>query len=340
MNVAVVVVVVACAVVGDVDVKPQVALWLEQDTNPKRLPEQRGAVLQPDGLLRFAGSVAVDADAPGRVLRLDAALGGKLFFAERTERMLVGQTRAVAAAVLAPDWTLMSSASGKLRGQLSGQRSYGTFRGDVVVERAVLPGLAVRGGVDGASFLAFDNALFSFAGGGLVLGARVGQDKERLDVVVDAGVRGFPFSPPVPGSNTSERRVDVPLVLGISGTSARRLYLQGGYTLVRNESNAPGERYTRHRVQVTGGARLPALVTVTTQLALQLTAYDAGLSLGQSYFLADDDETQNLAELTLQRPLFGGLIVEGRVGFLSNELGKETAPFSRATAAIGLRADL
>jgi hypothetical protein len=321
-------------------------LWGELDTNPKRLPESASSGLdsgldsRPDGLLRFAGSVVVDADAPGRVLRFDGALGGKLFLEASTERMLVAQARAVAASSWGEGYTLASTASGKLRGQLSGQRSYGSFRGDVVVDHGLLPWLAVRGGLEGASFLAFDNALFSFAGGGAALGARVHRDKERVDVVVDAGLRGFPFSPPVPGSTSDERRVDLPLVVGVTGTSARRLYLQGGYTLVRNESNADGERYTRHRIQVNAGTRLPALVTVTTQLAVQLTSYDDGVSAGQSYFIADDDETQNLIELSLQRPLFGGLIVEGRLGLLSNELSSDSARFSRATAALGLRADL
>ncbi|MDP2341659.1 MAG: hypothetical protein Q8O67_11935 [Deltaproteobacteria bacterium] len=344
---AVVVVVAVFGLAGAVDIEPQVALWGELDSNPKRLPENAvpgssasSADAAPDGLLRFAGSVVVDADAPGRVLRLDAALGGKLFMAASTERMLVAQARAVGASSFGDGFTLASTASGKLRGQLSGQRSYGSFRGDVAVDHGVLPGLSVRGGLEGGSFLAFDNALFSFAGGGLVLGARYSHDKERVDVVVDGAVRGFPFAPPVPGSVSDERRVDLPVVVGVTGTSARRLYLQVGYTLVRNDSNADGERYTRHRVQLNAGTRLPALVTVTTQLALQLTSYDDGVSAGQSYFIADDDETQNLAEITLQRPLFGGLIVEARLGLLSNELSSDSARFSRATAALGLRADL
>ncbi len=343
LNAVVVVGVLVAAVEGAdapaswaLELQPQVALWVEEDTNPKRLPEGPDAKLAPDGLLRFAASVGVDGHAPGKVLRLDAAVGGKLFLASSTERMVVAQTRAVAAASLARSWTLASTASAKLRGQVSGERSYGSFRGDVVVEDGLVPGLALRGGLEGASFLAFDNALFSFAGGGAVLGARASHDKERADLVVDVGVRGFPFAPPL----GAQRRLDVPLVAGLSFSSARSLYLQAGYTLVRNGSNVDGEGYTRHRVQITAGVRLPALVTATTQLALQLTAYDDGISAAQSYFVADDDETQNLAEIAVQRPLFGGLSVEGRLGFLSNELSNESARFTRATAALGLRADL
>lgn len=344
-------VVVALALAGApaLHLDPQIGLWLEEDTNPHRLPEQpvdedNGDVVDivPDGLLRFAVTVDVDASGNGRLLRLDSALGGKLFFTAATERMLVAQSRATAAAVVDDDTAVIAGASAKLRGQQSGARSYGNFRGDLAVERTLLQsggsGFAVRAGVDGASFMAFDNALFSFAGGGLLAGARYTHEKERVDVVVDAGVRGFPFAAVARGSD--DRRVDVPLVVAVSAASARRLYLAGAYTLVRNETNARGEGYTRHRLQFTGGARLPAQVTATTQLALQLTSYDNGLSLGQQYFLADDDETQNLVELALSRPLFGGLIFEARAGFLSNELAQDGARFARATAAIGLRCDL
>ncbi len=324
---------------------PQIGLWLEEDTNPRRLPELPVdedigdfAEIVPDGLLRFAVTLGIDASGDGRLLRLDSALGGKLFFTAKTERMLVAQTRASAAAVVDDATAVSATASAKVRGQESGDRSYGTFRGDVAVERVVGYGVAVRGGVDGASFIAFDNALFSFAGGGVFGGARYTHEKERVDIVVDVGMRGYPFAALADGSD--DRRVDVPLVMALSAVSARRLYLAGAYTLVRNESNARGELYTRHRLQFTGGARLPAQVTATTQLALQLTSYDDGLSLGQRYFLADDDETQNLVELTLSRALFGGLILEARAGFLSNELAQDGARFSRATAAIGLRCDL
>ncbi len=345
---------VVVAVVGaaplraaDRPVTSQIGLWLEEDTNPRRLPDEpidddKGAAtaIAPDGLLRFALSLGLNDSGNGRVLRLDTAVGGKLFFNAASERMLVGQTRAAAAAAIDDDTAVIAGASAKLRGQLSGSRTYGSFRGDLAVERAVMRGLSLRLGVDGASFLAFDNDLFSFAGGGLLAGGRYSHDKERIDFVVDAGLRGFPFSPPTPGTETDDRRVDVPLVLAVSATSARRLYLSAGYTLVRNESNARGERYTRHRLQLTGGARLPAQVTATAQAAVQLTSYDDGVSLGQRYFLADDDETQNLVELSLQRPLFGGLILEARAGFLSNELAQDGARFARATAAVGLRCDL
>jgi hypothetical protein len=341
--------VVAAVAAGDVPqlrIDPQIALWLEEDTNPKRLPDvpvddDDGDLDQnvADGLVRFAATVNVDASGAGRVLRLDTALGGKLFFAAATERMLVAQSRAVFASAVDADTVVVTSASGKLRGQVSGQRSYGNFRGDIGLERGVVDGavdVAVKGGVDGSSFLAFDNPTFSFAGGGAFVGARVVDDKERLDVVGSAGLRGYPFA----SLGGDERRVDTPLLLAVTATSARRIYLSGTYVLTRNDSSARGESYTRHRVQLTSGARLPAQVTATAQLALQLTRYDDGLSLAQRYFLADDDETQNLVELAIARPLFAGLSLEARTSFLSNELAQGGARFSRVTAAVGVRADL
>ena len=45
--------------------------------------------------------------------------------------------------------------------------------------------------------------------------------------------------------------------------------------------------------------RLPAEVTCTAQGALQITSYDDGVSVGQAYFLGDDEESQNVLEITL-----------------------------------------
>lgn len=346
--IAVGVVLLSLATVGarPIEVTPALGLWLEADSNPRRLPEEPVddddgdfEAIVPDGLLRFALTLGLDGSGPGRLLRLDSAVGGKLFFTAATERMLVAQTRAVAAAAVDDVTSVSTTASAKLRGQVSGVRNYSTFRGDLSVERRLPVGFSLRAGIEGSSFLALDNALFSFAGGGALVGGRYSHEKERIDLVVDAGLRGFPFAPAAAGSG-DRRRVDLPLIVGVSATSVRRLYLAGGYTLVRNESNARGEAYLRHRVQLTGGARLPAEVTATAQLAVQLTGYDDGLSLGQRNFLADDDETQNLVELSLSRPLFGGLVVEARTSFLSNELAQDGARFSRATVALGLRSDL
>ncbi len=62
--------------------------------------------------------------------------------------------------------------------------------------------------------------------------------------------------------------------------------------------------------------------------------------MGQRLFLADDDESQNVLQIKLSRPLLTGIAVEGRVAFFGNELAREGVRFSRTTLSVGIRADL
>lgn len=341
--------------------EPQVATWLELDTNARRLPSGElgtdddklvpptlaaaaGADAEPvaDGLVRTAVVLGVEARRPGLVLRSDSALGLKLFFTQKSERMLVAQTRASLSSVRLPgDLLVTISAFGKGRAQLSGARSYGLGRADLLVDKPLLSWLVLRAGGNGQTFHSFDVPLFSSAGGSALVGARTIAGPESMDVLFEWGARGFPFAPrdlddPLAGS----RRVDGVTTALLQLTSARRLYLSAGWLWTRNLSNARGESFTRHRLSAVAGFRLPGEITCAAQGALQLTAYDDGVSVGQAYFLGDDEESQNVLEVTLSRPLLGGVFAEARMSFFGNELAVEGARFSRQTAALGLRAKL
>lgn len=322
--------------------EPSIALSLEHDSNARRLPaEGEGSDVVDDQLLRAAANGRLEIVRRPFLLRADGAGGLKLFFHERSERMVVGQLRLQFLAGLPTGAVLSMSTFMKSRAQLSGSRSYGLLRSDAVIDRPLMWGFSIRAGLTGQAFHAFDNALFSSTGGSVFLAGRLGEGAEYADLLVDAALRGFPFAskrPEVEGAR--ERRIDTPLTMSLQAVSARRLYLQGSWTLTRNESNARGESWTRHRLQVLAGTRLPAEATITTSLALQWTSYDDGISLGQRYFLADDDETQNVLDVMLSRPLFAGLILEGRLSFMGNELARDGARFYRQTASIGLRANL
>ena len=227
-----------------------------------------------------------------------------------------------------------------MRAQQSGARTYGALRADVGVTRALPAGWSCQGGVAGVAFDALDEPVFSSAGGGLVMGCGVRAGRERVDVNGELGVRGYPWAQKAPQTRDPARRVDAPTSLSLSATSARPLFLQAAVLALRNDSNARGEAFARLRLQGVVGARLPAAVTATARVAGQWTRYDDGVSLGQRYTLAADDETQNLAELTLSRALWGGLSLDARVAFFSNELADGGARFARSTAALGLRSAL
>lgn len=344
---------------GGPDVDAAITSWLELDTNARRLPSgpldgARSATWKPpsagddsdvptsDGLVRTTAQLAATLRRPGFFARTDNAAGLKLFVNAASERMLVLQSRGLAVVSGLPaELSLSTQGLAKTRLQQSGARSYGLLRGDVLVSSPLLPGLTLRAGVGGQRFDAYDAPLFSSFGGSFLGGARAANDNEALDVVVESGVRSFPAAPRRLDDPTDRaRRTDTITSSTVQASSARRVFLTGAWTATRNQSNARGESWTRHRLSAAVGFRLPAEVTVTAQGAVQLTAYDDGVSIGQLYFLGDDEESQNVVEVMLARPLWGGLFFEGRLSFMGNELAVEGARFSRHTAAFGLRAEL
>jgi hypothetical protein len=340
-------------------VEPQVSTWVELDTNARRLPsgkldedddgfvppELLPEVPVPDGLVRLQGLLAAELREPGLLLRSDTAVGGKAFFTQTSESMAVAQTRASLTSTRLPGGLgLAVSALAKGRAQLSGVRSYGLFRGDAVVEHAALPFLALRAGGNGQAFHAFDLPIFSLTGANLVVGARAAAGPESADVQFELGARGYPYAPrrteaiADPRLDDGKRRSDGLATASVQLVSSRKLFLSGSYLWMRNASNARGESFTRHRLSALVGFRLPSMITCTAQGTVQITAYDDGVSVGQAYFLGDDEDSQNVLDVTLSRPVGAGFFVEARASFMGNELAVEGARFSRQTAALGVRA--
>lgn len=357
----------------DVELAQQVSVLVGYDSNAKRVPyalpealtgaEDATAQLPAvvgDSYLQASGALSATAHARGLVLRLEGALGAKLFSdmqrpglegakgyrptreATRTdeERMMVAEGRALLLGKLPYDIDARLHTRAKLRGQASGARSYAFERSELVFTKALPFDLLARVGLSGQVFHAADVPLFSSFGGGLEggLGVRLGE-RETLELGVGALELAYPFARAQP-EDDDVRRLDFPLHASLVFTSARRVFVSGGYFLVRNLSNAFAESYTRHRLFGVVGFRLPAEVTVSTRGALQLTQYDEGVSLSRQYFLQEDDESQNSLSLLVTRPFLGGIVLEAQLAWYGNELARGGVKFSRTTAAVGVRAEL
>jgi hypothetical protein len=275
--------------------------------------------------------------ALGARYHVDAAAGAKMFAHEKYESMVVGQ------AALRVDRALFSlarvslSSFVKSKGQRSGARSYVVESNEGSVLVALPFGVLVEGGAQSDVFFSLDAPAFSALGAGPR--AAIAYDvngREQLALDVDAGVRAFPFLA-ARAEDQAIVRADVPLRAELSVTSSRRVFVRAGYAALRHMSNAQGESFTRHRVTLLVGFRLPLALLVGAQAALQLTQYDDGISLGQQLFLADDDESQNHVALTLSRRFPFATTVEGRLAWYGNELAKERLSFSRTVASIGMR---
>lgn len=329
-------------------------LWVAFDSNAKRLPD--GSLgqgdtghLEPvpkaeppvaDGLVQADASVTATYARPSLALRTETLIGAKQFFTQWSESMLAGQTRATLAS-----GAVTMSLLAKGRVQLDLTRSYGLLDADTIVDEPVLAWLSLRAGLHGEAFHSFDIPLFSDVGAAVVGGAHAFHGPESLDLLVEAGGNGFPFSsknllaPDQAGADPQQREDGV-ITTALTATSARALYLSVAYTLTRNASNARGESFTRHRITGLVGFRLPADVDCTAEGALQLTQYDDGVSIGQVYFLETlDQENENVLAVTLARQIVGPVSAVAAVSFMGNEFAVEGARFSRQTAAIGIRGD-
>jgi hypothetical protein len=318
-----------------------VSVLAEYDTNARRLAfekEESGdtpSIVVGDGLMRTVADFRATGKMGSFVLDFDAAMGTKMFYALGAERMGVGQFQSRF------DFPLFMGFRGrvhqftKMRGQSSFIRSYAVEKTTGMIYRNLL-GMMLRSGVQSNTFYSVDSGLFSshgpdhFSGASLFFTA-----KESLDLESGIGFRAFPFL--LAGNEAVLPRLDAPFRFSVAATSQRNLFFSSGYLFIRNFSNARGESYFRHRFFGSFGFRLPADILCTIRGTFQFTQYDDGVSIGQQLFLADDDESQNSAQLYLSRPWIGGLHTEARLAWYGNEWARNGLEFTRVTAALGLR---
>ena len=321
----------------------RVGLFAEYDSNALRIPKQEG---QPpsylgDGLFRL--TLAGDGRFKTRDLlwRYSAAGGGKLFATRETERMIVGQGSLSMRAPLGES-TLILTSFAKARTQVSGVRSYLVTRTEArVLSKLLAERFVVRVSTFGASFQSGDAPLFATGTAGLTGGATwfVGE-REDLDVQLTGQLRAFPFLQPVPFEDAAPlgdvSRVDNGVSARVALRTQRAVIASLVYVVTRNVSNSRGEDFTRHQFSAEVASRIAGFIA-SARAAVQLTQYDAGLSIGQQVFLNVNDENQNLFALKLSRPWILGLSAEARLAFYANEIAEGGVSFQRTTAGVGMR---
>jgi hypothetical protein len=357
------------------DSTQELSLRLGYDSNARRVPyalpkglitpeqasaDAPGPAVASDALLLVSGNGSVSAKKPGFLLRVDGAVGGKLFFDQNapdpkvpyevararsrtdTERMIAAETRAVLLTRAPLGFGLRLSSYAKVRAQASGLRTYAFERSDFALERNLTPALSVRAGLAGQIFHAFDAPLFSSFGGGPEAGLSYRLSaKERLDADLALQSLAYPFARPVPLPDDDQvRRLDAPMSGSLVFTSARRIFVSSGLVVIRNLSSSLGESYTRERLFALVGTRLPAAVTVSARGTLQLTQYDEGVSVAQQLFLQEGDESQNSLVLLASRPILDVLHMEAQLAWYGNELAQGGVRFTRTFASCGVRLEL
>lgn len=107
------------------------------------------------------------------------------------------------------------------------------------------------------------------------------------------------------------------------------------YSFTDDRSDAYGESFLRHRLQLLAGFSLPWELTLVASAALQFTSYPDGLYLSPQILLLEDDDDLDSVTVKLSRDLGKGFDVEARVGYYRNDLFQNGLAYERAVAYVG-----
>ncbi len=125
-------------------------------------------------------------------------------------------------------------------------------------------------------------------------------------------------------------------VASLDYTLTGPVVLTAGYSFVDDASNAYGESFLRHRLELLVGVVLPWEIYAVATGALQLTSYPDGLYLSPQILLLEDDDDLDELSVKLSRDVGKGFSVELRWGYYVNELFQNSLAYRRQVVYLGL----
>jgi hypothetical protein len=315
-------------------------LGAEYDSNAGRRYDGRYVVA--DGLTRASLDVDVAHASGPHQAALTLSTGAKVFSRLREESTVAARIGGGYRLRLLPGLATGVDFGTRGRHLLGGARDYAMASGDLalVVDRWSPFVIQIESGPNGLKY--FPDDQYSFVGAGVGGGARcmfTTQERAAIHYRVDQrlyrSTTGVEFDTRDPWRRL-DRRVDTLQTLSLTLVSARAFFWSLGYAYFFNQSSSPGERFSRHRVEVSLGARMPFDLTFSTNIALQTASYGSGFALSRRLLVDDMDENQNKVVVALSRRLTTEIALEARLAFYHNELSYDDMRFSRMTTTMGL----
>jgi hypothetical protein len=334
----------------------------EWDTNAKRsIKGTADSEVLSDGLIRLLVDTRVRFDpAPGHQLSAGYLLGAKRFFDQNTEDLLV-QNLNLSSAHALTQWLFAAlNATAKMSRIRSSIRNYDIVYGDgALIVEPIAPldieahgGLAVfnfpfEGNYDylgarvggavsyrpirGLSFSGgFDWIWRNYKGNALVIGTAFDEDGIPINVLTfctdEDRQKGIMCTSP------GERR-DTEAQVFFNTIYRGPFVVGGGYLFRRQRSNSDLEEVDRHRVSLFGTVGLPFDFTINVVAALQI---NAGTSITDTKFLAEDDENQNSVQAGIGYRITEELVAELRYALFANQFATNDVGFLRQTVYLGL----
>lgn len=349
----------------------RVAAGGEWDTNSRRaVPNDGSDVLPsasrptevvPDGLARITVDTQLRFDpAPGHRIVGAYLLGAKRFFRESGEDLLVNSASLSTAHALT-DWlTAATVGAAKLSRIRNGTRDYnfGFAQGSLILHPVRSFDVDLHGGVTVFSFpvesnfdylgprtggalryrpmrglslsAGFDWVWRRYEGNALVIGTVPDQNEAPINILTfctpedqESGVTCTPQG----------RRRDTEAQISANVAYRGTFVVGGGYLLRMQRSNSDLEDIDRHRLSAFATIGLPLDLTLNLLAALQI---NNGVSLTDTKFLAEDDETQNSVQAGLGYAITDEIGLELRYALFANQFSTNDVDFLRHTVYLGV----
>lgn len=235
--------------------------------------------------------------------------------------------------------------AGNVRDRRGALRDYTDLQGGAVLDFFPSAQVDVRAAINAHRFLFYNRFAYSFWGPDGWLSARYRFDR-RHSVSVMGGFNPRTYNsdararPGPEGSTPPPVVVRQDSVFTASVTYAFRgpFHFSFTYGYYDQTSNSFGETIRRHRLNATGGFRLPWKITVLASITWQPSLFPDGVYLSPDLTIVEDDETVSSATLKIVRPLTGWLDLDLRYAGYLGIYPDNAFFYLRHVASIGLSA--
>jgi hypothetical protein len=303
------------------------------DSNPRRTT---GAPPVSDGALLLLGDGALwYLPTDSQRLSLSWEGGARIYGSERAQDELINRLRLLHEIAFGSVLQTRLGASLEDHAVRDGDREFTTLGGEAELE--VLPDAWISPRLRG-SLRRFDYApdpRWSFDGHGASLGFGLRPGGHHL-LAAAVEQQWLDFGEV---RTDGEERHDRLRSLSLDWTHRGRVIVGSGWQLAENETNAPGNRWVRHRLHALFGGRLPFLdLLLTARATLQLLRFSDGLQIDPEFLHIEQERGENLSSVSLKlsRPLGEYLSLELRYQLHASTFLERVLPYERHMAGAGV----